>query len=180
MSWTQLHPNDESMMKKAHGGMISLEFDGTDYLFMVGGAGSTAPALKHPQFQYEQLKHDLVLTNELLLYNLSNGEFQFYIIFLSCLMTFCMYLFLGQFTVPFVSGQYCPPTSTFTINKINQNKGIMFGGMTAANDGLPTHNNNVKIFNVTHNTIVSYLQYILVPHVYYLISALLIFSYNNK
>ena len=81
MSWTQLHPNDESMMKKANGGMLSLEFDGTDYLFMVGGVGPTTPAVKHPQFQYEQLKNGLVLTNEQLLYNLSNGEFQFYIIF---------------------------------------------------------------------------------------------------
>ena len=78
MSWTQLHPNDESMMKKANGGMISLEFDGTDYLFMVGGAGST-PAVKHPQFQYDQIMSFDVFTNEQLLYNLSNGEFQFYV-----------------------------------------------------------------------------------------------------
>ena len=77
MSWTQLHPNDESRMKKAYAGMLSLEFDGTDYLFMVGGLGST-PAVKHPQFRYEQLSGH-VLTNEQLLYNLSNGEFQFYV-----------------------------------------------------------------------------------------------------
>ena len=81
MSWTQLHPNDESMMKKGYGGMLSLEFDGTNYLFMVGGAGPTALAVKHPQFQYEQLKIDLALTNEQLLYNLSNGEFQFILYF---------------------------------------------------------------------------------------------------
>ena len=74
MSWTQLHPNDESMMKKGYGGMLSLEFDGTDYLFIVGGIGAT-PAVKHPQFQYEQRGH--VRTNEQLLYNLSNGEFLF-------------------------------------------------------------------------------------------------------
>ena len=80
MSWTQLHPNDESRMKKAYGGILSLEFDGTDYLFMVGGIGSTAPAVKHPQFQYEQLNIDL-LTNEQLLYNLSNGELQFKLCF---------------------------------------------------------------------------------------------------
>ena len=73
MSWTQLHPNDESMMKKVHAGMLSLDFEGTDYLFMVGGAGST-PAFKHPQFQYEQLKDGRTRTNEQLLYNLSNGE----------------------------------------------------------------------------------------------------------
>ena len=74
MSWTQLHPNDESMMKKGYCGMLSLEFDGTDYLFMVGGVGPT-PVVKHPQFQYNQLDDGMVRTNEQLLYNLSNGEF---------------------------------------------------------------------------------------------------------
>ena len=54
--------------------------------------------------------------------------------------------------------------------------------MTVTNDGLPKNTNIVYIFNVTHNTIVSYyyvhVQYIPVPHVYYLISALLIFSFK--
>ncbi|XP_019863873.1 PREDICTED: uncharacterized protein LOC109593057 [Amphimedon queenslandica] len=109
--------------------MLSLEFEGTDYLFMVGGIGTT-PAVKHLQFQYDQFRDGRALTNEQLLYNLSNG----------------------QFTVPSVSGQCCPPTSGFTINKINQNKGIMFGG-TVTNDGLYTVTNNMYIFNVTHNTI---------------------------
>ncbi|XP_019857017.1 PREDICTED: uncharacterized protein LOC109585392 [Amphimedon queenslandica] len=91
---------------------------------------STTPAVKHPQFQYDQTKDGRVQTNEQLLYNLSNG----------------------QFTVPSVSGQCCPPTSDFTINKINQNKGIMLGGLVT-NDGLNTATNSVYIFNVTHNTI---------------------------
>ncbi|XP_011408126.2 PREDICTED: uncharacterized protein LOC105315251 [Amphimedon queenslandica] len=129
MSWTQLHPNDESRMKKASVGMLSMEFEGTDYLFMVGGLGTT-PAVKHPQFQYDQLKDRRVLTNEQLLYNLSNG----------------------QFTIPSVTGQCCLPTSEFTINKISQNKGILFGG-AVTNDGLATTTNKVYIFNVTHNTI---------------------------
>ena len=67
-----------------------------------------------------------------------------------------MYLFLGQFTVPSVSGQCCPPTNQFTINKINQNIGIMFGGTVATNEGYLVPTNNIYIFNVTHNTIVSY------------------------
>ena len=86
MSWTQLHPNDESMMKKANAGMLSLELDGTDYLLMVGGIG-TAPPVKHPQFQYEQFKGGYIFTNEQLLYNLSNGEFHclwFHFIVLKC------------------------------------------------------------------------------------------------
>ena len=74
-----------------------------------------------------------------------------------------IYCILGQFTVPSVSGQCCPPTSSFTINKINQNKGIMFGGLVT-NDGLGIPTNNVYIFNVTHNTIVSYYYY----HVQYM------------
>ena len=61
-------------------------------------------------------------------------------------------LFLGQFIVPSVSGQCCPPISNIAINKIDQNKGVMFGGQVAHGD--PT--NNVYIFNVTHNAIVSY------------------------
>ena len=85
MSWTQLHPNDESMMKKAYGGMLSLELDGTDYLFMVGGLGTT-PAVKHPQFQYDQIMDGVVCTNEQLLYNLSNGKFNF----LVCIYAWCL------------------------------------------------------------------------------------------
>ncbi|XP_019863965.1 PREDICTED: uncharacterized protein LOC109593219, partial [Amphimedon queenslandica] len=97
---------------------------------MIGGLGTT-PAVKHSQFQYDQIKDGRVRTNEQLLYNLSNG----------------------QFTVPSVSGQCCPPTNQFTINKINQNKGIMFGGIVTNDDGLAVPTNNVYIFNVTHNTI---------------------------
>ncbi|XP_019861110.1 PREDICTED: uncharacterized protein LOC109589472 [Amphimedon queenslandica] len=131
MSWTQLHPNDESMMKKTFAGMLSLEFDGTDYLFMVGGIGPLPP-VKHPQFQYEQINKDgSVITNEQLLYNLSNKKF----------------------TVPSVSGQCCRPNSQFSINKINQNKGIIFGGMATHDDLFFTPTNHVYIFHVTHNTI---------------------------
>ena len=74
MNWTLLQPNNDSMMKKAYGGMISLDFDKTEYLFIVGGLGST-PTVHHPQFQYDQRKDGLVRTNEQLLYNLSTGKY---------------------------------------------------------------------------------------------------------
>ena len=61
---------------------------------------------------------------------------------------------LGQCTVPSVSGQCCPPTSGFIIEKINHNKGIMFGG-TVTDDDDTTTTNNAYIFSVTHKTIVS-------------------------
>ena len=73
MNWTLVQPNNDSMMKKGNGGMISLDFDKTEYLFIVGGIGST-PTVHHPQFQYDQLKDGRVHTNEQLLYNLSTGK----------------------------------------------------------------------------------------------------------
>ena len=68
----------------------------------------------------------------------------------------CMIFTLGQYTVPSVSGQCCPPSDDFIIEKVNHNKGIMFGGLVTAGDGMTTSTNSVYIFNVTHNTIVSY------------------------
>ena len=73
MNWALVQPNNDSMMKKAHGGMISLDFDETEYLFIVGGEGPT-PTVHHPQFQYDQLKDGSVHTNEQLLQNLSTGK----------------------------------------------------------------------------------------------------------
>ena len=80
--------------------------------------------------------------------------------------------FVGKFTVPSVSGQCCPPTSCFTIDKINQNKGIMFGGAINDPDGFNTFTNGVYIFNVTHSTIVSY--YYLLPYHVQCVTALLL------
>ena len=76
MNWTLVQPNNDSMMKKAYGGMISLDFDKTEYLFIVGGQGS-APTVHHPQFQYDRLKSGRFFTNEQLLCNLSTGKILF-------------------------------------------------------------------------------------------------------
>ena len=73
MNWTLVQPNNDSMMKKGYSGMISLDFDKTEYLFIVGGKGST-PTVHRPQFQYYQLKSGRIRTNEQLLYNLSTGK----------------------------------------------------------------------------------------------------------
>ncbi|XP_019858564.1 PREDICTED: uncharacterized protein LOC109586793 [Amphimedon queenslandica] len=119
-------------MKKGYGGMISVEFDGAEYLVIIGGIGST-PTVYHPQFQYDQLKNGCVRTNEQLLYNVSTG----------------------QFTVPSVSGQCCPPTDSFIIEKITTtgNRGVMFGGQVTVNGDGTTATNSVYIFSVTHSII---------------------------
>ena len=76
MNWTLVQPNNDSMMKKAYGEMISLDFDKTEYLFIVGGRGS-APTVHHPQFQYDRHKSGRFLTNEQLLCNVSTGKILF-------------------------------------------------------------------------------------------------------
>ena len=76
MNWTLVQPNNDSMMKKAYGGMISLDFDKTEYLFIVGGEGST-PTVHHSQFQYDRLSTGGVRTNEQLLCNVSTGKILF-------------------------------------------------------------------------------------------------------
>ncbi|XP_019864116.1 PREDICTED: kelch domain-containing protein 3-like, partial [Amphimedon queenslandica] len=70
MEWTSCSNAEQSLMKKAFTGMISVEFDGAEYLVIIGGIGST-PTVYHPQFQYDQLDNGRVRTNEQLLYNVS-------------------------------------------------------------------------------------------------------------
>ena len=64
---------------------------------------------------------------------------------------------LGQFTVPSVSGQCCPPTDSFIIEKITTtgNRGVMFGGLMTVNGDETTSTNSVYIFSVTLSIIVS-------------------------
>ena len=150
MSWSPC--NESSTMKKAYAEMISLEFDGAEWLLIIGGLGST-PTVYHPQFQYDQLKDGRVRTNEQLLYNVSTGKI---------LLIVFMYvhvddhsLHLGQFTIPSFSGTGFPPTSSFTIAKINNNKGIMFGGRVTVNGKESAATNSAYIFSVTHKIIVS-------------------------
>uniref|UniRef100_A0A1X7V6X6 Uncharacterized protein n=1 Tax=Amphimedon queenslandica TaxID=400682 RepID=A0A1X7V6X6_AMPQE len=132
MQWTSCSNAEQLLMKKAYAGMISLEFDGSEYLFILGGYGSI-PTVYHPQFQYDQLNDGDVRTNEQLLYDVSTG----------------------QFTVPSVSGQCCPPTDSFIIEKITTtgNRGVMFGGSVTHNGDESTATNNVYIFSVTHSII---------------------------
>ncbi|XP_019858244.1 PREDICTED: uncharacterized protein LOC109586489 [Amphimedon queenslandica] len=132
MEWTSCSNAEQSLMKKSNAGMISLEFDGAEYLVIIGGKGST-PTVYHPQFLYDQLNNGRIRTNEQLLYNVSTG----------------------QFTVPSVSGQCCPPTDAFIIEKITTtgNRGVMFGGAVTVNGDESTSTNSVYIFSVTHSII---------------------------
>uniref|UniRef100_A0A1X7TEU1 Uncharacterized protein n=1 Tax=Amphimedon queenslandica TaxID=400682 RepID=A0A1X7TEU1_AMPQE len=48
---------------------------------------------------------------------------------------YTIYFYLGQWIIPTISGQCCPPTSVFAIQKITNNKAVMFGGVVPSDDG---------------------------------------------
>ena len=48
---------------------------------------------------------------------------------------YTIYFYLGQWIIPTISGQCCPPTAGFAIQKITNNKAVMFGGGVPSDDG---------------------------------------------
>ena len=68
------------------------------------------------------------------------------------------YFYLGQWIIPAISGQCCPPTSPIAIQKITNNKAVMFGGSVPSEDGYDILVNTVYTCELeSDTTIVSYL-----------------------
>ena len=64
---------------------------------------------------------------------------------------------LGQWIIPTISGQCCPPTSAFTLTKISNNKSVLFGGAVTNDEGYSVRVNNVYTCQLeSDTTIVSY------------------------
>ena len=64
---------------------------------------------------------------------------------------------LGQWIIPTISGQCCPPTSGFTIGKITNNKAVIFGGLVTNERGYGEPVNSVYTCELqSDTTIVSY------------------------
>ena len=76
LQWRELEPTDATrpVMRRAAGGMISLEHDGVHHLLMIGGEGSK-PAVQLPHYKYIQLFSENWRTNEHSIYNLSSSKF---------------------------------------------------------------------------------------------------------
>ncbi|XP_019861635.1 PREDICTED: uncharacterized protein LOC109590149 [Amphimedon queenslandica] len=133
LQWKELQStNNSSVTKRGYGGMIVMGSEGEpQQLLVIGGVAPISTITQyHHQFKYVTTAgvYDLVRTNEQNIYNLSSG----------------------QWTVPSVSGQCCPPTSHFISERINHIKGIMYGG-AVTNSGIPT--NSIYLFQLSHNTI---------------------------
>ena len=64
---------------------------------------------------------------------------------------------LGQWIIPTISGQCCPPTSGFTIQKITNNKAVMFSGAVTNERGYDVCVNSAYTCELqSDTTIVSY------------------------
>ena len=72
--WSNIMPTSDAVMKRGSGGMVCMESMGTEYLFMIGGAGST-PTTYQSQYQYIQLVDGHIRTNEQNLLNLSTSKY---------------------------------------------------------------------------------------------------------
>ena len=65
-----------------------------------------------------------------------------------------MSFLLEQWIIPTVSGQCCPPNSLFAMQKIGNNKAVMFGGLLS-DRGYSRFVNTVYTFQLQSDTIVS-------------------------
>uniref|UniRef100_A0A1X7SN62 Uncharacterized protein n=1 Tax=Amphimedon queenslandica TaxID=400682 RepID=A0A1X7SN62_AMPQE len=70
--WSNIIPTSDAVMKRGSGGMVCMESMGTEYLFMIGGTGST-PTTYQSQYQYIQIVTGRICTNEQNLLNLSTS-----------------------------------------------------------------------------------------------------------
>ena len=94
------------VMKRAYGGMITIEDDGVHCLLMIGGVGSP-PTIELPNTQYVKLSSGRVLTNEHNMYNISSGKH---------VITYNNYIaiiyFIGEWSTPTVIGECTCQTVT--------------------------------------------------------------------
>ena len=72
--WRELSPSsDRGPMMKYFCGMVSAHFDGEDYLFIIGGKGSSSTT-KQPNAQYKDDGLGHLRCNEIHYYRISSGQ----------------------------------------------------------------------------------------------------------
>ena len=77
LTWKQLQPTDDNVvMKRGYGRMITIEDDGGIYLLMTGGEG-LPPTVQLQQAQYILLDDGDIRTNECNMYNILTGKCQY-------------------------------------------------------------------------------------------------------
>ncbi|XP_019859098.1 PREDICTED: uncharacterized protein LOC100636886 isoform X2 [Amphimedon queenslandica] len=132
LQWRELEPTDATrpVMRRAYGGMISFERNGVHYLLMIGGLGSK-PAAQPAHYKYiESANKGEWFTNEHSIYNISSREW----------------------SIPLIIGHCIPPGESFIIEKINNTRAVLFGGIEADNVKA-TVTNNIYILEISISTV---------------------------
>uniref|UniRef100_A0A1X7SNC8 Uncharacterized protein n=1 Tax=Amphimedon queenslandica TaxID=400682 RepID=A0A1X7SNC8_AMPQE len=129
LQWRELEPTD-AVMRRGDGGMISFEHDGVHHLLMIGGYGSE-PAVQLPHYKYIKLPNEDWRTNEHSIYNLSSRKW----------------------SNPSIIGQCIPPAGAFIIEKINNTRAVLFGGVETDDDAENTFTNNIYILEISISTV---------------------------
>ncbi|XP_019853472.1 PREDICTED: kelch domain-containing protein 1-like [Amphimedon queenslandica] len=125
-------------MMRGAGGMISIEHDGVHHLLMIGGRGSK-PAVQLPHYKYIEFPHGDWRTNEHSIYNILSRKW----------------------SDPSIIGQCIPPASDFIIEKVNNTRAVLFGGIETDDDAMTTDTNNIYILEISISTV--FWQYIKKP-----------------
>ncbi|XP_019862231.1 PREDICTED: kelch domain-containing protein 2-like isoform X2 [Amphimedon queenslandica] len=127
LQWRELEPTDATrpVMMRGHGGMMSFEHDGAHHLLMIGGKGSK-PAVKLPDYKYIELPNGAWRTNEHSIYNILSKKW----------------------SNPSIIGQCLPPAGGFIIEKINNTRAVLFGGMETDDKAKETVANNIYLLEI--------------------------------
>ena len=61
---------------------------------------------------------------------------------------------LGKWSNPSITGQCMPPASVFIIEKINNTRAVLFGGLETDDVAMNTVTNNIYILEISISTVV--------------------------
>ena len=147
LQWRELEPTDATrpVMRRGYGGMVSFEQDGVHHLLMIGGRGSK-PAVQLPHYKYIELPNGNWHTNEHSIYNISSSK-------VLLLFEIILNFNLGKWSNPSIIGQCIPPAESFIIEKINNTRAVLFGGVETGEDE-DTITNNIYILEISIRTVV--------------------------
>uniref|UniRef100_A0A1X7T123 Uncharacterized protein n=1 Tax=Amphimedon queenslandica TaxID=400682 RepID=A0A1X7T123_AMPQE len=132
LQWRELEATDATrpVMRRSGSGMISFEHDGVHHLLMIGGFGSK-PAVQLPHYKYIKAPNGNWHTNEHSMYNLSSRKW----------------------SNPSIIGQCTLPANNFIIEKINNTRAVLFGGVETDDDAKDTRTNNIYILEISISTV---------------------------
>uniref|UniRef100_A0A1X7SD67 Uncharacterized protein n=1 Tax=Amphimedon queenslandica TaxID=400682 RepID=A0A1X7SD67_AMPQE len=132
LQWRECEPTNATrpVMKRGYGGMVSFKHNGVPHLLMIGGTGSK-PVVQQPHNKYIKLDNGRWRTNEHSIYNISSRKW----------------------SNPSIVGQCILPAYGFTMEKINNTRAVLFGGVKTYDDAKSIVTNNIYLLEISKSTV---------------------------